>query len=517
MSETDVPAGGHREAVRQIRGSSLLLVGRAFALGLNLLVQVATVRILSKEGYGVFAYAMSIAAIVEGLIGLGLPRAVARFVPIFDEERDHARVLGTIVLAISCTLAGGAAAMLFVVGFRGTLAGSLAANPEAVGALAILSALAPLQGFDRLFLELFSVFGKPRAIFVRRFLLGPLLRLAAVLVLAMRHGGPVALAVGYVAAGGVGMLFYGTMLVSLLRERGVLHRGAWAEMKIPAREIFAFALPLLSTELVLLAIQQTDALMLGQMVGAEGVASLRAVAPVARLNQLVLDIFGILFTPLAARLLRRGDHVGVNRLYWSTTTWIAVLSFPFFAATFALARPTAALLFGTRYADSGRLLAILSLAYYLHGSLGPNGLTLSVYKLVRYSLVVNLLALAIHIAGNLALIPALGAKGAAYATTTTLLVYGLLKQLGLRRTHGVRAFDPVAARPLLVVAGGVAALVLFEIVWTPPTPLAVVVAAAVTFLVLRGTRRALDVEGTFPEVLRFPGVRRLLGGRSVEP
>ena len=490
-----------------------MLVGRALSLGLNLVVQIATVRILSKEGYGVFAYAMSIAAVAEGLIGLGLPRAVARFLPIFDEEKDRARVLGTIVLAISCTLAGGAAAMLLVIGFRGTLAGGLASNPAAVGALMILSALAPLQGFDRLFLELFSVFGKPRAIFVRRFLLGPSLRLAAVLVLAMRHGGPVALAIGYVAAGAVGLFFYATMLLSLLRERGVLHPGAWGEMKIPAKQIFAFALPLLSTELVLLAIQQTDALMLGQLVGAEGVASLRAVAPMARLNQLVLDIFGILFTPLAARLLSRGDHAGINRLYWSTTAWIAVLSFPFFAATFALARPAASFLFGAHYADSGGLLAILSLAYYLHAALGPNGLTLSVYNLVRYSLVVNLIAFAVHVAGNLLLIPRYGAMGAAIATTTTLLTYGLLKQYGLRRTPGVRAFDPVAARPLFVAFGGVLALVLFEAVWTPPAWLAVVVAAAVTFAVLRGTRRALDVEGTFPEVLRLPGVRRLLGVR----
>ena len=47
--------------------------------------------------------------------------------------------------------------------------------------------------------------------------------------------------------------------------------------------------------------------------------------------------------------------------------------FSFFAATFALARPAASFLFGAHYADSGGLLAILSLAYYVHAALGPNG------------------------------------------------------------------------------------------------------------------------------------------------
>src|SRR4030095_2896153 len=114
-----------------------------------------------------------------------------------------------------------------------------------------------------------------------------------------------------------------------------------------------FAIPLLSTEVVFLGIQQADAVMLGQMAGPEQIASLRAVVPFARLSQVVLEICGILFTPYAARLFARGDHEGINRLYWSTTTWIAVLSFPIFAVTFMLGRHLAPLLLGRVYADSG--------------------------------------------------------------------------------------------------------------------------------------------------------------------
>ncbi|HET9888606.1 MAG TPA: oligosaccharide flippase family protein, partial [bacterium] len=223
MSETDAMsetamndvAGGRAEAARQIRGSSLLLAGRVLSLLLNLVVQVVTVRVLSKEGYGVFAYAISIAAITEGIIGLGLPRAIARFLPIFDEKDDRPRMLGTITLGVCATLATGAAAMLVIAGLRGSIAGELAKDPTALAALVILSALAPLQGLDRLFLEMFSVFGKPQAIFVRRFLLGPILRLAAVLMIALRDGSPVSLAWGYVIAGVIGLAFYGHMLAVL--------------------------------------------------------------------------------------------------------------------------------------------------------------------------------------------------------------------------------------------------------------------------------------------------------------
>jgi O-antigen/teichoic acid export membrane protein len=504
-----------RESVRQIRGSGLLLAGRALSLALNLVVQIATVRVLSKHGYGVFAYALSVAAVAEGIVGLGLPRAVARFLPIFDEQDDRPRMLGTIVLALAGTLACGAAAVLVIVGLRGTLAGELAFDPTAVLALAVLSALAPLQAFDRLQLELFSVFGHPRAIFARRFVLGPLLRLGAVLLLASRGGGPVALAIGYGVAGAVGVAFSATLLYRMLRERGLLHRRALREMKVPAAEIFAFALPLLSTEIVFVGIQQVDAVLLGQMVGPEAVASLRAVAPVARLNQVVLDIFGILFTPLAARLFQRGDHAGVNRLYWSTTSWVAVLTFPVFAVTFCLAEPLAGALFGAEYAESGEILAILSVAYYTHAALGPNGLTLNVYRLVRVVVIANILAFALHIAGNLMLIPAMGAKGAALATAATLLAHNGLKQWGLTRTRGgVRALDPVRARPLFVVAGAVVALVAVKWIWDPPLPAAIVLALVASVFVLLRTRHALEVGTTFPEVLKIPGVRRFLRRRA---
>jgi O-antigen/teichoic acid export membrane protein len=418
--------------------------------------------------------------------------------------------LGTIALGIGATLATGAAAMLIIAGLRGVIAGELANDPTALVALVVLSALAPLQGLDRLFLELFSVFGKPQAIFVRRFLLGPMLRLAAVSLIALRGGGPVALAAGYVVAGLIGLLFYGHMLMGLLRERGLLNRHAWASMKIPAREMFAFAIPLLSTEIVFLGIQQADAIMLGHMAGPAEIASLKAVVPFARLNQVVLDIFGILFTPFAARLFARGDHSGVNRLYWSTTTWVAVLSFPIFAVTFMMGRHLAPLLLGQSYADSGVLLEILAFAYYIHAALGPNGLTLNVYKYVRFVVTINLIAFGLHIMGNLLLIPRFGAEGAAIATATTLVLHNAMKQFGLRKT-GVRALDPAGVKPLFVIAAGIAALLAVEKLLQPSLPVAAATALVVTFLVFLGTRRALNIETAFPQVLRIPGVSRLLG------
>ncbi|HET9887546.1 MAG TPA: polysaccharide biosynthesis C-terminal domain-containing protein, partial [bacterium] len=264
------------------------------------------------------------------------------------------------------------------------------------------------------------------------------------------------------------------------------------------------------TELVFLGIQQADAVMLGQMAGPEHIASLKAVVPFARLNQVVLDIFGILFTPFAARLFARGDHAGVNRLYWSTTTWVAVLTFPIFAVIFMMGRHLAPMLLGKAYADSGILLEILAFAYYIHAALGPNGLTLNVYKFVRYVVLINLIAFGLHITTNLLLIPRLGAEGAAIATASTLVFHNAMKQYGLRKT-GVRVLDRDGLKPLGVVAAGVAALMIAEKLLHPAMAVSALIALVVTVLVFLGTRRALDIETAFPQLMRIPGMSRLLG------
>ena len=59
-SNNAVPVTKHSAARRQIRGSTLLLVGQLLAKGVNFGVQVLIVRYLSKSDYGALAYALSI-------------------------------------------------------------------------------------------------------------------------------------------------------------------------------------------------------------------------------------------------------------------------------------------------------------------------------------------------------------------------------------------------------------------------------------------------------------------------
>jgi O-antigen/teichoic acid export membrane protein len=496
---------------RQIRGSTLLLIGRVLSMGVNFAAQVLIVRYLSKTDYGAFAYALSLVTLGESIATFGLDRAITRFVPIYHEQRDYAKLFGTLGMVVSTILSFGLAMILLLYSLQGLIAQAWINDHQALTLLLILIFLAPVQALDNLILGLLATFASPRSIFFRRHILGPGLKFAVVLLLIL-GGQPVFfLAGGYLAAGVLGVGLYGFILLRILQQQGVLAHFHLKALTLPWREVLAFTLPLMTSDLVYILMNSSDAVLLERFSGTAAVAAFRAVQPAAGLNQLLLSSFTLLFTPAAARLFARNDRAGINHLYWQTALWMAILAFPIFAVTFSLAQPLTLLLYGQRYADSAVILALLSLGYYFNTALGFNGLTLKVYGKVRYVVVINLLAAAANVSINLVLIPRYGALGAAVGTSGTLLIYNILKQAGLRLGTGISLFERRYWSVYGLIALGVVGLLLIQVLLSPPILISFGLAAIVSLAVVGLNRRALDVGQMFPEVLRFPLVRWLLG------
>jgi O-antigen/teichoic acid export membrane protein len=487
-----------------------MLLGRVVSMTTTFVAQLIVVRYLSKEDFGHFGYAWSVVLLLQAVLALGLDRADTRFLSLYDERRDHARFFGVLaveVLTIAATGLLAVAAVLTLAGFGDALTG---VDPAALSLLAVLIALAPLQALDQLTLNVFAVMARPRAIFVRRYLLEPLLRLLVVVLLVAGRRPVGFLALGYLAVGVIGVALYGGLLVRLLRPRWVQHGLRLRQLSLPIRELFAFGLPLLSTNVVYAATTTLATVVLGHLRPPSEVAAFRAVQPVAALNAMVMLSFAILFTPAAGRLWARGDRDGMRDLYWQTASWLAVLTFPVFVLTAALAEPLTVQLFGTRYADSATYLALLALGTYANAALGFNGLTIQMLGRIRYVVVINCCTAAFALAANLVLVGRFGALGAAVAVLATLMLHNLLKQAGLRGT-GVGTFDRRYLRTYLTILGGTAAVGLTQQLLHPPLPVGVAVAAVVSLVVVGLNRSALRAAETFPELMRFRVVRLIVG------
>jgi O-antigen/teichoic acid export membrane protein len=438
---------------------------------------------------------------------LGLDKTITRFVPIYQEERDYNRVFGSILL-MAGTIAGlGLFLVLLCYVLQDWLGQTLVRDPLALRLLVVVIALVPVRAFDQWFLGLFAIFSNPRAIFFRKYLMAPGLQLAVVILLVVGQSDVFFLASGYVIAGVLGILFYLVLLLQTFYRQGLFQHFTLRTIRMPAREIFGFSLPLLMSNSVHMLRGALVIIILEHFHQTSEVANFRAVLPVGELNMVVYQSFTALFMPSAARMFARKEWSGINDLYWQSAIWIAVITFPIFMLTFPLAQPLTVLLFGARYADSAIILALLSLGYYFNAGLGFNNYTLRVFGKVRYLFIVDLILTIVTILIYWVLIPRYGAMGAAVATSGSLIAQNLLYQMGLKLQTNVSFFHKRYLRVYLTIILGATGAVLFQLLLDPPIYIDLGIAALISLLILRINHQALNVRETFPEILRLPLVQ----------
>ena len=507
---TPPPKAQHSTLALHIRDSSLLLIGRVFAQGLDFAAQVLLVRYLSRSDYGAFSYGLSIVILCRGIVLFELPNTLARFVPVYQERKQYNAIFGSIVMGLGVVIGLGvlfAAAInagLTVFNFQPTN------DPQALRLLLIFALLIPLEGLDVLLTTLFATFGGSRMIFVRQALFTPGLRIALVIGLIALQADVVFLPAGYLVIGLTGVLMYAWMFRSLLRRRGLLGEWHLRQLSFPFREIFGFAVPLLASTLVWLLMESSDALLLGHFQGTEAVASFRVVLPIARLNEGVIMTFALLYTPLAARLFARNEQTELANLYRQTAVWMTLLSFPIFALTFGFARSMTVGIYGAQYTESVAIMALLSLGYFFQTALGFNGLTLKIYKKLRYSVSIDMAAAVFNLVVNLALVPRWGPMGAAVGTAGTMIVHNLLKQYGLWRITGINLFQRQYVLSYAGFFGMALALVGVQALLPTSIWIAVPVCAVASLLVLWANRGIVQADKMFPELLQNPIIRAIV-------
>ncbi len=494
---------------KQIRGSSLLLVGRVLSTGLNFASQVLMVRYLSTSDYGAFAYALAVVAFFHGISSLGLRRGITRFIPIYHEREEFEKLAGTLILTIG-TIVIAAVLIIGVIHIAPEqLARLVKDKDQPIFLLLILIFMVPVEAIDGLLVSLFACFASPRAIFFRKFVVAPVLKLAVVLLLIIFQTSVLFLAYGYLIGSALGVLFFVGLLINMLKRQGILQKLHLKTMIIPAKEIFSFTIPLLTSDLVTIIMHSADTMFLGYFHDSTQVAAYRAILPAAHFNKIPMMTFAILYMPMAARLFAKNDFKGINDLYWRTAIWMTVISFPIFALTFSLAKPLTLLLYGARYEASWIYMYLFSFGYYFNVALGFNGLTLKVLGKIRYVVIVNLGAALCNLILAYLLIPKYGALGAAIATTTAMILHNVFKQAGLRLASDLNIFEwKYFSFYLLII---VSALVLFGIQYFVSQSIYVLIPIAtfISIAIFMISRDKLKVEETFPELMQIKFIRKI--------
>lgn len=487
-------------AASHVRGSSLLLAGRVVAVAVDFLAHVLVVRYLAKEAFGAYSFALEMAILLSTAMLLGLPETLARQVPIYRERREAGKLIGAVAGSVVTVGAAGVACVFVVLALPGPIA-SLLGSPETAALLAILIFVVPLEAVNLVLQALYAAEGRVRLIFMRQYVLVPGIRFTVVILLVSAGLSVTFLAIGYVLASLLGLLLYGGGLLGRLRS---VRDDLRPRVEVPARELFAFALPVFVSSLVMLTLLGLGTVTVGLVQGPAEVAVLQAVERPARLNFLVYTVFSVLYVPTSAALFARDDVSGLREAYRASALWMVVLGLPGLLLTTVFAPVFVSGVFGERYASSAPALILLAAAYFSFAGAGPSSQTLKVLRRLRLNLIVDALALALGAVLIVVLVPSAGATGAALGTLGGVMARNLVLTVLLHRVIG----GPLLGGDYVRLVGGIAVLLAvlsaLQLVVEIGLATAVALSAAAALGTLFAARRMLDVGGMFPELQRLP-------------
>ena len=503
--------GDQSVARRQIRGSSLLLFGRACSILVNLATQVIIVRSLAKTEYGALAYVLSL--VEMGSLGAAfcMDKTFARFGAMYHERDDRPRFLGAWLLASTVPLV--TSGLLIALAFlaREPISAMLQLPPATTTMLLLVVWLVPLNAIASVVLALATVVRGARTVFVRKHLVGPLLKLTLV-VLAVAGGATgMKVAAALLAAGLCSLATDAVLALQIIRQERLWNQLRLREVSVPLRDFFGYSLPLLSSDMAYLARGTLMVVFLGWLASAVSTASFRAILPVVRLNELVIVNFTVMFMPLASRLFARGTPHELGDLYSRTRTWIAMLSFPVFAGCVVLSTPLTVLMFGDRYTDAASLLVILACGYYAQACYGFTGSLLRVLGHVKPMVVLDVLAATVALGSAWLLIPHWQAVGAAAAVSGGIAVHCWLRCMALRLLVRREDIPKTDRQPPLFALGFAVVLVSLKLAFNPGWFSGVPLVLLSTGLLWWTCRQWFDITSMFPEV------RRLLGSKGARP
>ncbi len=420
--------------LRSVSGSFAIKLG---VMLLRIAITVTFARVLGVEGFGAYAFFMSLGQLLTLPAKLGGDQLTVREVAAYSATAQWAKIKGLItrlrqasLLMSGVLISGGLAWGLFWYDRQG--------NPDQALLFWITLAMVPLQAL--LALQSATLRG------LRHILLGQLaqdfLRSLVVLVLVF----PSALYLGDRKldpswALGAQLFSAAAMLVIF---RFILAKRLPPELKTvaPAHETsrwFKSLIPFMVSGAMLILYREVSIVLLGLLSTPEEIGLFRVAQRGAGLilfSQLALNTT---LGPTIARLHAGGEKTRLQTILSKTTALVTLVGLGAVLILAGFGKPILGLAFGDAYVHAYPILIILGTGQLLNLALGSPDVVLDMTRLEKYTAKGVVVAALLSLVLNLCLIPGFGAMGAAAATAASLVLWKGLLLFWLKRETGINS------------------------------------------------------------------------------
>ncbi len=462
--------------------------------------QVVFARLFGPTIYGTYQAALAVLELASRGAPAGADKGMLRYVAGARAAGDPEGVRRAIGTGLRLGLV--ASTIIAVALAIGSRAIAAAVGLPALGpALRILAFLPPFAGTLVILIQATLAARVTRVNFLVRGLVEPSLLLAAG-VTAWALGGRLrGLVLAQVVAGIL------TALVGFLAVRRVFRPGEVRDVlrAPPLRGFSRFSLTLSAAELLNVAYQRVDLLIVTAFLGAKGAAVYAAAEFVTRVIANIRYAFDAIVAGVMAESLQLGDRPRLHYNLQLATRWVVSVAALVAGVVVVLRREILGGLYGSTYVAGAGAVLVLAVSHLVSAALGLVGWVLVAGGRSRLALINNFIGLAVNIGLSLWLTPRYGLIGAAIAVLATILVVQGAMLFEMAALEGVWPFSVALWKPLVAAAAalGVESIAHAVVVPAAPRVVAVIAAGLVVYLT------ALVSLGLPPEEDRW--ARRLIG------
>ena len=169
----------------------------------------------------------------------------------------------------------------------------------------------------------------------------------------------------------------------------------------------------------------TDIIVLGVWTDSATVGVYAIVTRIAALTALILVVVNSVTAPRFAALYAHDDHVGLERLAQTSTSWILLAALPIILLLLLVPEWILSL-FGADFVEGSIVLRVLALGQLVNVATGSVTYLLMMTgheRLMRNNVIFSAL---LNLVGNIVLVPVFGAIGAAVSTAFSLMFMNII-------------------------------------------------------------------------------------------
>lgn len=420
MTSTSIGETQNSDRLRILARESLTAVILQIAgVLLAYLVEVLLAQWMGRKEYGIYAYVLSCSLLLAIPAGLGLPRAVLRFICEYKVKQEWGLLRGLLLISWQLTVA---------VGLLLSLAGTgiilcLNRDNSSIDSSALLLGmwLAPLQALVLLQEDMARAADSITLAYGPTKVLWPIFTIFGGFFLFLQQPALQSIAVIWLAiATLLAALLFQLCLLWLKFDREIV---STPPIYIPY-EWFKVALPLLFYEASCKLLLQMDVLMLGLRLGADAVGAYSAATKTALWVNLVLQGINIVAAPAFATLYAQKHQRELQEVVSTVALWIFAPSVAIGLFLIIFSQPILSI-FGAEFVVASWELKVLVLGQLIDVLCGSVGYLTIMTGHQNQSFMVSGSCVLINLVLNAIAIPLLGTLGAAIATAFTLIVWNI--------------------------------------------------------------------------------------------